>query len=183
MRVIAGTAKGIRLAPVPAGVRPVSDRAREGLFSSLGASIAGTRVLDLYAGTGALAIEALSRGAASAVLVERHRLALRAIRDNLVRAQVADRARVVASEVRRFLTRAGDPATPFEVIVADPPYEAGDPELGDVLGALTRGWLAEGWTVALTRGIRSSTAVIPVDWLPARRLDYGDTLVLVYRQR
>ena len=73
MRVIAGTAKGVRLGPVPRGVRPVSDMAREGVFSSLAAEVPGTRVLDLYAGTGAMAIEALSRGAEHATLVERDR--------------------------------------------------------------------------------------------------------------
>ncbi|MGH2637663.1 MAG: RsmD family RNA methyltransferase, partial [Actinomycetota bacterium] len=71
MRVIAGSAKGVRLGPVPSGVRPVSDRAREGLFSSLAARLPGALVLDLFAGTGALGIEALSRGADRAVFVER----------------------------------------------------------------------------------------------------------------
>ena len=80
VRVVAGTAKGVRLAPVPRGVRPVSDMAREGVFSSLGELVRGARVLDLYAGTGAMAIEALSRGAEHAVLVERDRAALRTIR-------------------------------------------------------------------------------------------------------
>ena len=105
MRVIAGSAKGVRLGPVPRGVRPVSDMAREGVFSSLGPDVAGGRVLDLYAGTGAMAIEALSRGAEHATLVERDRAALGAIRDNLARARVAEAADVVASDVLPFLTR------------------------------------------------------------------------------
>jgi len=82
VRVIAGTAKGVRLGPVPRGVRPVTDRAREGVFSSLGTGVPGARVLDLYAGTGAMAIEALSRGAEHATLVERDRAAVGAIRDS-----------------------------------------------------------------------------------------------------
>jgi 16S rRNA (guanine(966)-N(2))-methyltransferase RsmD len=92
VRVVAGSAKGVRLGPVPRGVRPVSDAAREGVFSSLAELVPGALVLDLYAGTGAMAIEALSRGAEHAVLVERNRAAVRTIRDNLERAKVGDRA-------------------------------------------------------------------------------------------
>jgi 16S rRNA (guanine966-N2)-methyltransferase len=83
VRVIAGTAKGTRLAAVPPGVRPVSDRAREGVFSSLGELVSGAAVLDLFAGTGAMGIEALSRGAAAAVFVERSPRAIASIRQNL----------------------------------------------------------------------------------------------------
>ncbi len=122
MRVIAGSAKGVRLGPVPRGVRPVSDMAREGVFSSLGPDVAGARVLDLYAGTGAMAIEALSRGAERATLVERDRAALGAIRDNLARARVAEAADVVASDVLPFLTRDDNPLEGFDLVFADPPY-------------------------------------------------------------
>src|SRR5512134_3046350 len=101
MRVVAGSARGVRLAPVPRGVRPVSDRAREGLFSSLGDRVRGARVLDLYAGSGALGVEALSRGAAEAVFVERDRAALAAVRRNLELTRSADRAAVVGVDVRR----------------------------------------------------------------------------------
>lgn len=183
MRVIAGSAKGIRLAPVPRGVRPVSDMAREGLFSSLGSLAAGARVLDLYAGTGALAIEALSRGAESAVLVERSHAPVRAIQDNLGRARVATSATVVASEVHRFLMRDDKSDDTFDLVFADPPYETNEDEVSEVLAQLEAGWLAERWTVVLTRSRRSSTHVIPVDWPIARRLEYGDTLVLVYGRR
>ena len=183
MRVIAGAAKGIRLGHVPRGVRPVSDMAREGLFSSLGSSVVGARVLDLYAGTGALAIEALSRGAESAVLVERSRPAVRAIADNLDRARTATSAEVVVSEVHRFLMRDDKSDGPFDLVFADPPYEADQADVSQLLGLLAGGWLAERWTVVLTRSSRSSTHVIPVDWPIARRLEYGDTLVLVFDRR
>jgi 16S rRNA (guanine966-N2)-methyltransferase len=183
VRVIAGAAKGIRLGNVPRGVRPVSDMAREGLFSSLGSSVAGARVLDLYAGTGALAIEALSRGAASAVLVERSRPAVRAIADNLARARAATSASVVASDVHRFLMRDDKSDGPFDLVFADPPYAADEAEVSEILRLLAGGWLAERWTVVLTRSGRSSTHVIPVDWPIARRLEYGDTLVLVFDRR
>ncbi|HZP90701.1 MAG TPA: RsmD family RNA methyltransferase, partial [Actinomycetota bacterium] len=169
MRIVAGSAKGVRLAPVPPGVRPVSDVAREGLFSSLGDRVAGARVLDLYAGTGALGIEALSRGAASAVFVERARRAVRTIRDNLERTRLASRAVVRAGDVVRFVMSDDKSIGPFDLCLLDPPYETGADELGRVLSALASGWLAPGgWRVALTRGSRSSTPVIPVDWRVTR---------------
>jgi 16S rRNA (guanine966-N2)-methyltransferase len=181
MRVIAGSAKGVRLAPVPPGVRPVSDRAREGLFSSLGAAVGGARVLDLFAGTGAMAIEALSRGAGQAVLVERDKAALQTIRDNLDRTGFAGRARVVGSSVDRHLRSAsGDP---FDLVFIDPPYAAEEREIEDVMGLLgASSLLAGGFTVVLTRGHRSSTPVVPLHWAAARRLQYGDTLVTLYRE-
>src|SRR5438093_101334 len=108
MRVVAGAAKGRRLAPVPAGTRPVSDRAREGLFSSLGPAVEGARVLDLFAGTGALGIEALSRGAVSAAFVDRAQAAVRTIRENLRRTELAERARVVRRDALRFLSELSD---------------------------------------------------------------------------
>ena len=183
MRVIAGSAKGIRLVPVPRGIRPVSDMAREGLFSSLGPSVGGARVLDLFAGTGALGIEALSRGAEQAVFVERARAALDAIRENLARTHLADRAVVVGVDVRRLLTRDGKNGAPFDLVLADPPYDLSGDEVAGVLAALASGWLASpGWTVALTRRMGSSMPVIPVNWHPSRRLAYGDTLVMLFRE-
>ena len=183
MRVVAGIAKGVRLAPVPRGVRPVSDMAREGLFSSLGARVPGARVLDLFAGTGALGIEALSRGAAEAVFVDRSRGAAAVVRDNLERTHLCERAAVVGLDVRAFLSRNDKNGAPFDLVLADPPYDLEGPELDDVLADLAEGWLAaQGWTVALTRRKGSSTPVIPVHWSAARRLEYGDTLVMLLRE-
>jgi 16S rRNA (guanine966-N2)-methyltransferase len=183
MRVVAGNAKGVRLAPVPRGVRPVSDRAREGVFSSLGERVRGARVLDLFAGTGALGVEALSRGAAEVVFVERDRAALAAVRRNLDLTHLADRAAVVGVDVRRFVSRDDKNGAPFDLVVADPPYDLGGPDLEGVLADLAEGWLAtQGWTVVLTRRRGSSMPVIPVHWAPARRLEYGDTLVLLLRE-
>lgn len=183
MRIVAGSAKGIRLAPVPEGVRPVSDMAREGVFSSLGMLVPEARVLDLYSGTGAMGLEALSRGAEHAVLVERNRAAINAIRDNLARTRLADRAEVVASDVTRFVTRDDKSPGPFDLVLADPPYDAPLEEVEGVLEAMEGGWLAaEGSRVVLTRPTRSSTLVIPVHFSVARRLTYGDTLVLIIRE-
>ena len=183
MRVIAGSAKGVRLAPVPRGVRPVSDMAREGVFSSLGPDFAGARVLDLYAGTGAMAIEALSRGAEHATLVERDRAALGAIRDNLVRARVAEAADVVASDVLPFLTRDDNGLVGIDLVLADPPYAIDQTELDALVAAIGAGGLSgPAWRVVLTRPKRSSTPVIPLHWLAARRLSYGDTLVFIFRE-
>jgi 16S rRNA (guanine966-N2)-methyltransferase len=182
VRVVAGSAKGVRLASVPAGVRPLSDRAREGLFSSLGAEVPGARVLDLYAGTGAMGIEALSRGALLAVFVDRSHDALAAVYANLERARVADRATVVPSQVLSFLARADAPADPFDLVFLDPPYETGGPDLDQVMAELDAGWVGEeDWTVVLTRGRKSSTPVIPLHWLAARELRYGDSYLTLYR--
>jgi len=157
--------------------------AREGLFSSLGGRVPGARVLDLFAGTGALGIEALSRGAADAVFVDRSRAAVDAIRTNLERAHLTARAVAVGVDVRAFLTRNDKNGAPFDLVLADPPYDLGGEDIEDVLAELARGWLApSGWTVALTRRKGSSTPVIPVHWLAARCLEYGDTLVLLLRE-
>jgi 16S rRNA (guanine966-N2)-methyltransferase len=121
MRVIGGEARGRRLvAPPGREVRPTSDRVREALFSILADRLAGAVVLDLYAGSGALAIEALSRGAARAVLVERGRDALAALRRNLERTRLGDRAEVISSDVIRVLD--APPSHRYDLVILDPPY-------------------------------------------------------------
>ena len=183
MRVIAGTAKGVRLGPVPRGVRPVSDRAREGVFSSLGAGVRGTRVLDLYAGTGAMAIEALSRGAEHATLVERDRAAVGAIHENLARTRLGEAAEIVPSDVLAFVIRDDKSLEAFDLIFVDPPYAMDHDELDRLVAAIgSAGLSGPAWRVILTRPKRSSTPVIPLHWLAARRLSYGDTLVLIFRE-
>lgn len=183
MRVIAGTARGVRLGAVPPGARPVSDRAREGLFSSLGGRVTGAFVLDLFAGTGALGIEALSRGAEHAVFVDRSGRAAAAVRDNLARTRLAERATVRQAEAQAFLGQPERPEGPFDLVFLDPPYDVGGPELERVFAAMGAGWLAEeGWTVVLTRANRSSTPVIPVDWAVARRLRYGDSVLILFQE-
>lgn len=179
MRVIAGSAKGVRLAPVPAGTRPMSDRAREGLFASLGPAVVDAAVLDLYAGTGAEGIEALSRGARSALFVDSAPAAARTIRENLRRSRLAAKAAVRRQEARSALrSKPGQ----FDLVLLDPPYLVAPAELDAVLAELAgRGVAAPGALIAMTRSKQSYTPVIPVNWLVERQLTYGDAVVLVLR--
>ncbi|BBL78831.1 methyltransferase [Rubrobacter xylanophilus] len=122
MRVISGEARGVRLAPAPRGVRPTSDRVRESLFNALGQFFEGGEVLDLYAGTGALGIEALSRGCHRATFVEKNPRAAATIRENLKRTGLEGRARVVVGDAVREMERLRRDGKVFNLIFADPPY-------------------------------------------------------------
>lgn len=125
MRVIAGIARGVPLvAPRDRGTRPIADRVKETLFAILGERVREARVLDLYAGSGAIGIEALSRGASRAVFVERARGALDALRTNLQRSGLGAEAVVHAVDVERFL--AEPPDAPSDLAFLDPPYELRD---------------------------------------------------------
>jgi 16S rRNA (guanine966-N2)-methyltransferase len=177
MRVIAGAAKGTRLAPVPGGTRPLSDRAREGLFSSLGERVAGARCADLFAGTGAVGIEALSRGALTCDFVDSASGAIRTIRENLARTGLDGAGRVHRSDVRRFLAREG--IGPYDLAFLDPPYTFAQRALAAVLEALVER-LAPGAMFILTRPARNPKGVVPLHYVEAKRLVYGDALVLVY---
>ena len=147
MRVIAGKAKGRKLKSVPGkGTRPITDRAKSALFSILGQDVIACRFMDLFAGTGQVGIEALSRGATEAVFVERGAAALRTIRDNLAHTQLADGARVVRADVLSYLQK---PAAPFDYVFIAPPQYMG--LWADTLQAVdaTPAWLAEdGWAIA-----------------------------------
>ncbi len=121
MRVIAGVAGGLRLDVPKTDLRPTMDRVKAAIFSSLNEKIVGAQVLDLFAGTGALGIEALSRGAASALFVESDRAAVRAIERNFIRTEL--RGRVSPQDVFRFLKNARRDQR-FDLIFADPPYDA-----------------------------------------------------------
>jgi len=118
VRVIAGTAGGLRLEVPRRGVRPTMDRVKAAIFSSLGGSVAGARVLDLFAGAGGLGIEALSRGAASAIFVESNRASAEAIERNLATAKSEGKVRM--QDVFEFLKHVNQQ---FDIVFADPPYE------------------------------------------------------------
>jgi len=184
MRIVAGLAGGRRLASPGDGTRPTSDRVREAMFSSLDASIdlAGVRVLDLFAGTGAVGLEALSRGAVAAVLVEQDRSALGVLRRNVATVGLPG-ALVVASPVARFLS--GRPESPFGFVFADPPYGLGDAELGGILRRLAEaGWLADAAVVVVERSARSAPPTDPEGLLtPLAERRYGDTVLWYGRRR
>lgn len=121
MRVIAGIARGVPLtAPRDRATRPITDRVKETLFGIIGARVLDARVLDLYAGSGAVGIEALSRGAAHATFVERGRDVAAVIRSNLEKTRLAEAASVHVEAVERFLARGGDDR--YDLVVLDPPY-------------------------------------------------------------
>jgi 16S rRNA (guanine966-N2)-methyltransferase len=177
IRVIAGEAGGRRLV-APAGARPTTDRVKESLFAALGPDrLTDARVLDLYSGSGALAIEALSRGASVALLVEREPEARRAIEANLATTGLLDRARVSARDVAAYLS--GAPEGPFDLVLCDPPYELPDDELEAVLARLALGgWLAPGATVVVERAGAAGAPKWPPGWQSTWERRYGDTLVL-----
>lgn len=123
MRVITGSARGKRLKELEGmETRPTTDRVKEGLFSAIQFEIEGRKVLDLFAGTGQLGIEALSRGAASCVFVDRRADTVKLVRENLKLTELSDRARVVAGDSMEYLSTQREK---FDLIFLDPPYEAG----------------------------------------------------------
>lgn len=173
-RIIAGRAKGRRLRVPRGGARPTTDRVRESLFAALDhllGGFAGTRVLDLYAGSGALGLEAASRGATRVVLVERDRAAAAVARAN---ADVvgAPGVRVVTSPVVAHLAGA---AEPFDVVLLDPPYALAAGSLEQVLARLPRGWLAPGAVVVVERPTKGGQFTWPDGIVATRQSAYGAT--------
>lgn len=150
MRIITGSARGTRLkSPAGDGTRPTADRTREALFSMLGSRVVDARVLDLFAGTGALALEALSRGAVSAVLVDRTTHAILA--ENAARTKLAGRAEIRRGDVYAAAAELAREGRTFDLIFADPPYAHGDN--ARVLEAAARGaLLAAGGLLVLEQG-------------------------------
>ncbi|HEV2342606.1 MAG TPA: 16S rRNA (guanine(966)-N(2))-methyltransferase RsmD [Actinocrinis sp.] len=185
-RIIAGAARGRRLA-VPDGrnTRPTSDRAREGLFSALDAALggmAGLRVLDLYAGSGAVGLEALSRGASAALLVESDRVAARVVRANLDALGLPG-GRISADRVER-LAAAPCPDAAYDVAYLDPPYAMSAEELAAVLVALSEhDWLVDGALVAVERASRAAPWVWPEGFDALRSRGYGEGTVWYGRRR
>lgn len=180
MRVVAGAHGGRRLRVPPGrGTRPTPERVREAVFSTLGDTVEGAVVLDLFAGTGALGIEALSRGAASATFVERNRRVIPLLRTNL--STLGLDAEVHAITVERFVDRAAARGctTPFDLVVCDPPYDLPTAVLSTMLDRLAAaGCLRDGATVVAERARRSDAEPPRAEgFTPTARRTYGDTVV------
>ena len=178
MRITGGVARGLRL-DVPSGVRvrPTSDRVRSALFQILAQELPGSAVLDLYAGTGALGIEALSRGAARADFVERDPRLCGAIERNLEKAEFADRGHVYRALVEQALTFLEGP---YHLVMLDPPYEMSG--VGQIMEALARTGLLERDGLVVME--HSSRVAVAEEYGKLRRQDhrrYGDTALSVYR--
>jgi 16S rRNA (guanine966-N2)-methyltransferase len=176
-RIVAGTAGGRRLRVPPAGTRPTSDRVREALFSALDARIDfdGVRVLDLYAGSGALGLEALSRGAVHALLIESDRAAAAIVRGNIADLGLPG-AEVRMGTVASVLERSG--AGEFDVVFSDPPYDVDTAAVTADLRALSeRGWLAPDAIVVMERSIRSPEIDWPAGYVAAKPRKYGETRI------
>ena len=185
-RVVAGAARGRRLVvPTWSGTRPTSDRAREGLFSSLasrcGGDITGLHVLDLYAGSGAVGLEALSRGAGHVLLVERDARAAQVIRDNAGTLRLPGAA-VLTGRVEPLVARpptsgaaAGVARAPYDVAFLDPPYNLPAEVICAVLtGLRAHDWLADAAVVVVERATRDGELAWPAGFLAERSRRYGE---------
>lgn len=179
-RIVAGAAGGRRLS-VPRGgsTRPTSDRAREGLFGTLASldAVTGARVLDLYAGSGAVALEALSRGAAYALCVESTRAAADVIRANAAALGLTDRCAVWQKRAEQVAAKPC-PDGPYDVVYADPPYAVRPEQLAGVLRALVdNGWLAQDAVVAVERSGRDPEWRWPTPLVADRERRYGEASI------
>jgi 16S rRNA (guanine966-N2)-methyltransferase len=197
-RIIAGVAGGRRLSvPAGRGTRPTADRAREGLFATvvtIRGPLDGVRVLDLYAGSGAVGLEALSRGASDVLLIESDPRAARVIRSNIEAVRLPG-ARLIADRVERVLARGPGGDQPRDVVFADPPYATPAEDVQRVLAVLhggrshdggwhdggwhdggwhDGGWLAPGALVIVERATRSSPFAWPSGYTPERSRGYGE---------
>ena len=175
MRVITGSARGRRLKELEGmETRPTTDRVKEGLFNVLQFDIEGRRVLDLFAGTGQLGIECLSRGAAEAVFAERRPDALKLIRENLKVTELSDRARVVAGDSMEFLSTTKEK---FDIILLDPPYASG--LLEEALKLIAKRDLLNPHGIVTAEHVLPE---LPAPYCMGRRYRYGKISLGVYRR-
>jgi 16S rRNA (guanine966-N2)-methyltransferase len=180
-RIIAGRAGGRTIAtPRGAGTRPTTDRVREAIFSRVEAllDLDGARVLDLYAGSGALGLEALSRGASALLAVERHRPTAALVERNAATLELPGQVQVRAGAVERVLADEDRGREGFDLVLADPPYPLAEEELTRVLGLLvTAGWLTEDALVVVERSTRSPAPTWPPGLEHLDTRTYGETAV------
>lgn len=183
-RIVGGVAKGRRLAVPSRGTRPTSDRAREALFNSLAGlmDLDGSRVLDLFAGTGAVGLEALSRGAASVTFVESDRTACETLRRNIQTVGLGS-AEVHRQAAAAYLVNAGTDE-PFDLIFLDPPYAYGDEQLAALLLTLAEPqWLSEHGVVVVERSARGAEPRWPDAIEAIKQKRYGEGMLWYGRRR
>lgn len=182
MRIIAGEAKGRRI-KVPRGraTRPMRDFVREAVFSILGDETVGARVLDLFAGSGSLGLEALSRGAESACFVDRGREPVRIIQENLDMLGITGKGKVIRAEILDYLRKAGFYEQPYDLIFIDPPYKINLNYRQEMLKRLAEGgFLAPSAVVIIEAPLRSSPPGSPEGLHFRERRKYGETAVDIY---
>ena len=177
MRIIGGTARGRRIkAPGGSSIRPTADRVREALFNILPRDLSGQRVLDLFAGSGSLSLEALSRGAASALLVDESEAAAGLIRGNLETLGFTDRARIWVKPVGRALSRLADEGAAYDAILLDPPYDDGWVE--KALAMISQGRTLQAGGVAVAEhSVREKVGERYGALVRRDRRRYGDTVL------
>ena len=186
LRIVGGAAGGRRLVAPKGSARPTTDRVKEALFNVLGDRVVDAAVLDLYAGSGALGLEALSRGAGSAVFVDDDPAAVDAIRVNLESTRLGEDARVVGSSVARYLAsvvRHGHgrgAERQFDLVFLDPPYDTPTMDVEDVLATLAAsGCTSPGCRFVVERARATEPPALPPGWGTEFQRAYGDTLVVV----
>lgn len=178
MRVISGSAKGIQLQAVPgSGTRPISDRVKESLFNILGDAVVESRILDLFAGTGSVGIEALSRGAEQAVFVEKHPKAVATIRANLQRTALEARARVVQADVFKYLTGTSQP---FDLVYVAPPQYRGLWSKALLALDTSQGWLDPDGLVIVQIFPKEMESLSLTNLHLSEQRKYGSTLLCLY---
>ncbi|HSL91736.1 MAG TPA: 16S rRNA (guanine(966)-N(2))-methyltransferase RsmD [Candidatus Limnocylindrales bacterium] len=180
MRIVAGKWRGRPLrAPKGLAVRPTSDRVREAIFDILGGGVEGASVLDLFAGSGALGLEAISRGASRGVFVESDPAAFGFLRKN-IESLGAGEAEAILLDYRQALRRLGARSMRFDLVFLDPPYGKG--LAADAAARLSRAEIvAPGGTVAVEEAVRTPEAAFPEAWELSADRRYGDTRVMLFR--
>ena len=180
MRIISGTARG-RTIVAPAGdrTRPTQDKVRESLFNIIRWDVGDARVLDLFAGTGALSLESLSRGARSAVLVDTDRAACEAIRKNIAACRMEDRARLLVRDYRQAIDQLAREGAKFELAFLDPPYRMEN--TGEMCAALYDRGLLAGEFLLVVEHRRGLAPLVDTRFEAFDQRDYGDTQITFIR--